>query len=303
VAPERALMIVNPNANHGETRAVVARIPELVGGAFPFEVAVTRSSGHAVELAEHADGFDVVAAVGGDGTFHEVLNGLMRRPAETRPALGILSTGTGNDYATTVGVSKDLAEAIRQLASGVRRRFDVGTCNGAYFANSVAMGFDAKVTARAVEMKAATGRSGLYLYLSAMIDVMLHDFGSHHVRVSVDGGPERELGITLIAVCNGPTYGGGFKIVPMAAPNDGLLDMLVIDPLPLRGALWRFPFVVMGKHEWMRQTHFSQHTRIRVTSELPLPGQIDGEVMLETAYDIGVLPAAIDVIAPGSVTP
>lgn len=298
MAPERALLVVNPNARHGETRAVVPRLSELVGDAFPFEVVVTDSPGHAVDLAQAAEGFDVVAAVGGDGTFHEVLNGLMRRPAGTRPAFGILPTGSGNDYAATIGVSKDLADAVRQLAEGVRTRFDVGVCNGAYFANSVAVGFDAKVTARAVEMKAATGRSGLYLYLSAMLDVMLHDFGSHRLRISVDGGPEHVRDVTLLAVCNGPTYGGGFRIVPMAVPTDGLLDLLLIDPLPLHGALWRFPFVVVGKHQWMRQTHFSRHTRIRVSSDEPLPGQIDGEIMLETSYDISLLPAAVEVIVP-----
>jgi YegS/Rv2252/BmrU family lipid kinase len=215
-----------------------------------------------------------------------------------RPALGIVPTGSGNDYASTLGISSDMATAVRQLLGGERRRADVGISNGVYFANSMAMGFDAKVTARAVEMKLTTGRSGLPLYLSAMLDVMLHDFHSHRVRLSVDGGPEVETDLTLVAVTNGPTYGGGFRIVPSADAFDGLLDMLVIDELPLRGALWRFPFVVVGRHGWMRQVHFSRHTSVVVSSDVPLPGQIDGEVMLSVRYEISVVPGGIEVVVP-----
>jgi diacylglycerol kinase family enzyme len=189
-------------------------------------------------------------------------------------------------------------EMVATEAAGARHRFDVGVCNDLYFANSISMGFDAKVTAKAVEMKHTTRRSGLALYLSAMLDVMLHDFASHRVRISLDNGPEQDADALLMAVCIGPTYGGGFKIVPLAVADDGLLDLLVIDSLPQHGALWRFPFVVVGRHAWMRQAHFSRHTTLRVSSGTPLPGQIDGEVMLSDTYDIRILPAAIEVIVP-----
>jgi YegS/Rv2252/BmrU family lipid kinase len=303
VTPARTLLVVNPNAKHGVTGELVPVLAGLVDGAFPFEIATTDGAGHALEIARSAQGFDVVCAVGGDGTVHEVLNGLMSRPAEGRPALALLPTGSGNDYRRTLGVSTDLTTAVRQLAIGARARLDVGVCNDLYFANSISMGFDAKVTAKAVDMKRTTKRSGLSLYLSAMLDVMLHDFGSFHVRIGLDGGPEQARDALLMAVCIGPTYGGGFKIVPMAVPDDGLLDLLVIDALPQHGALWRFPFVVVGRHQWMRQTHFSRHTSLRVTSDGPLPGQIDGEVMLAETYDIRILPGAIEVVVPPEATP
>ena len=124
------------------------------------------------------------------------------------------------------------------------------------------MGFDAKVTARAVEMKLTTGRSGLPLYLSAMLDVLLHDFASHHVRLTFDGGEPRETDMTLLAVTKGPTYGGGFRIVPGGRTGRRLPRHAASStPLPLRGALWRFPFVVVGHHGWMRQVHFARHTQ------------------------------------------
>lgn len=294
----RTLVVVNPHARHGVTADLLPAAAQLLDGAFPHDLVMTADPDEAARTAETAEGYDAVIALGGDGTVHEVLNGLMRRPAADRPALGIVPTGSGNDYAITLGISRDLATAVRQFATGTRRRVDVGVSNGVYFANSMAMGFDAKVTAKAVELKLTTGRSGLPLYLSAMLDVMLHDFCSHRVRLSFDDGPDVEADVTLVAVTNGPTYGGGFRITPAADPFDGLLDTLVIDALPRHGALWRFPFVIFGRHGWMRQVHFARHTHVVVTSDVALPGQIDGEVMLANRYDIRILPSAIDVVVP-----
>lgn len=293
----RMLAIVNPQACHGETRKLLPALEQLLG-AIEHVTVVTESPMHAASLAAEADGFDTVAAVGGDGTAHEVLNGLMRRPAEARPALALVPTGSGDDYARTLGISRGASAAVRQIGTGELRRVDVGVCNDVYFANSLSIGFDAKVTARAVEMKVTTGRSGLPLYLSAMLDVMLHDFSSHRVRVTFDDASAEERELTLMAVTNGPTYGGGFRIVPMARPDDGELDACLIDALPLAGALWRFPFVIVGRHGWMRQVHFSKHRRILLESDVPLPGQIDGEVMLSDRYDISILPAALTVVVP-----
>lgn len=293
----RTLAIVNPQARHGETGVLLPALEQLMSGSFPHETVVTSAPAEAAALAESAE-IDTIAAVGGDGTAHEVLNGLMRRPADDRPALALIPTGSGDDYARTLGISRDFSKSVRQAATGRRHRIDVGVCNGTYFGNSIAMGFDAKVTARAVEMKLSTGRSGLPLYLSAMLHVLLQDFASHHVRLTLDGGPAVEYDMTLLAVTKGPTYGGGFRIVPSAVTDDGFLHTCLIDALPLAGALWRFPFVIVGHHGWMRQVHFGRHTSILLESDMPVPGQIDGEVMLDSRYDISVVPAALDVVVP-----
>lgn len=142
MAHEKALLIVNPAAKHGETEKLLPAI-ERVLVDMPHETVVTTSPGHAVELAAQASGYDLVVACGGDGTVHEVLNGLMRIPPDTRPALGVLPTGSGNDTRRTLGVSEDLIKAALELVTGERKRFDVGLCNGVYFNNSFAAGLDA----------------------------------------------------------------------------------------------------------------------------------------------------------------
>lgn len=293
----RTLVIINPEARHGETAALIPVVEQLLS-SIPHESATTKHTGHAADLAAGASGYDVVVAVGGDGTVHEVLNGLMALPAETRPALGLLPTGSGNDTRRTLGIPSDLAEAALVLGTGVRKRFDIGCCNGVYFNNSFAAGLDAKVTAKAVEYKVTTRRSGLWLYLTALLHVLFNDLGSLQVKISLDGLEPVERDTLIIAVTQGPTYGGGFFITPDAVPDDGLFDVCMIDPLSLPQALMRLPFVIAGKHTKMRPVHMSRHTSLSIESDRPMPAQIDGEVLYEPRYEIAMVSAAIECIVP-----
>jgi YegS/Rv2252/BmrU family lipid kinase len=294
---QRHLIIVNPQAMHGETAKLTPVIERLLG-SIPHDMVETTSPGHAVELAAAASGYDVVVAVGGDGTVHEVLNGLMRHPVETRPALGVLPTGSGNDTCRTLGIPFDVSEATLTLATGEQVRFDVGECNGIYFNNSFAAGLDAKVTAKAVEYKVTKKRSGMWLYLSALLHVLLNDLAPFDISLGFDGEPPSPATTLIIAVTNGPTYGGGFKITPGADPHDGLFDVCMIDPLGLLEALRRLPFVIAGKHTKMKVVHMSRHASAVIDSGVPLPAQLDGEVLLENRYEIAMHPGAIACVVP-----
>lgn len=293
----KTLLIVNPTARHGETERLIPVVEQLLAN-LSHETILTTHMGHATELAAAAVGYELVVACGGDGTVHEVLNGLMRHPAESRPALGLLPTGSGNDTRRTLGVSSDLSQAALELATGERRRFDVGVCNGVYFNNSFAAGLDAKVTAKAVEYKVTTGRSGLWLYLSALLHVLFNDLVSFPLSVSFDGAPAEKCDTLIVAATIGRTYGGGFVITPDAIPDDGLFDVCMIDPLGLLECLARLPFVVLGKHTRMRPVHMSRHRTIVIDCDSPVPAQIDGEVLLDQRYEIEIMPGAIECVVP-----
>jgi len=294
----RTLVIANPAARHGETERLIPVISQLLAN-LPHDMRVTEKAGHAVDLAAAAEGYDLVVAAGGDGTAHEVLNGLMRHPEATRPALGLLPTGSGNDTRRTLGISTDLSQAALEIATGERRRFDVGVCNGVYFNNSFAAGLDAKVTAKSVEYKVTKGRSGLWLYLTALLNVLFTDLHGFSLRIRFDGASQSEQCETLIvAVTIGPTYGGGFRITPDALPDDGLFDVCTIDPLGLPEALVRLPFVIFGKHTRMKPVHMSRHTSLVIESDQRVPAQVDGEVLLESRYEIKILPGAIECVVP-----
>src|SRR5450759_104391 len=293
----RSLVIVNPEAKHGETAKRLPVITQLFE-TVDHELVVTTHVGHAAELAAGAERFDAVVAVGGDGTVHEALNGLMTIPADRRPALALVPTGSGNDTRRTIGVSESLSEAVLQVTSGVRKRFDVILCNGVYGNNSVALGLDARVTAKAVEYKVTKKRTGLWLYLSSLIHVLLKEFYSHDVMLSWDDADPVPSRMLIMALMNGPTYGGGFFIAPDAIPDDGMLDVCMIDPMSLPGAFVRLPFVIMGKHTGFKVVHMSRHRKVVVTSPVPLPGQIDGEVFMETRYEVELLPGEIEHVVP-----
>lgn len=301
MASGRTLVILNPAAKHGETAQLVPVIEKLLHN-IPHDTVHTNAAGHALDLAEAASDYDVVVAAGGDGTAHEVLNGLMRLPAETRPALGLLPTGSGNDTRRTLGVPEDLARAALVLGTGIRRRFDVGVCNGLYFNNSFAAGLDAKVTAKAVEYKVTKRRSGLWLYLTALLHVLFNELDSFDLRIAFDGNEPALHKTLIVAVTQGPTYGGGFFITPDAIPDDGVFDVCMIDPLSLPEALLRLPFVIFGKHTRMKPVHMSRHTSLIIECDTPVPAQIDGEVLLEKRYEIDMLPSAIECIVPRCTT-
>ena len=297
MAPASHLVIVNPQARHGETERLLPVIERLLANS-EHELVATESPGHAVELAAAAAGRAVVVAAGGDGTVHEVLNGLMRIDSAQRPALALLPTGSGNDTCRTLGIPFALAQAAALLSTGERRRFDCGVCNGTFFNNSFATGLDARVTAKAVEYKVTKQRDGMWLYLTSLMHVLFNDLAPFEARVSFDGGDATAIRALIIAVTNGATYGGGFRINPQAVADDGLFDVCDIDPLGLGQALWRLPFVITGHHARMPVVHMSRHRSVTIDGDVPLPAQVDGEVFLERRYDVGILPAAIEYVVP-----
>jgi diacylglycerol kinase family enzyme len=163
--PRGVLVILNPAARHGEAARLEPVLRELLDVRMPWRLHVTSSAREATATAAACRDADIIVAAGGDGTVHEVVNGLMAHDAAERPALGVIPAGSGNDYAHLLGIPSAVSDAVMLLAEGRRRRLDVGRCNDTWFANAVSFGFDAKVTARAAELKAFTHRTGLSLYL------------------------------------------------------------------------------------------------------------------------------------------
>ncbi len=125
--PGKIKLILNPTANHGRSVPVAASLRPWLSG-YDAEWAETGSSRHASELARQAGeaGCDLVVAVGGDGTVHEVINGLMQVPQQKRPGLGIVPLGSGNDFAHILGVPEDPADALHSCLDGRPRSLDIG---------------------------------------------------------------------------------------------------------------------------------------------------------------------------------
>ncbi len=291
------LVILNPAANRGnmtEYRAI-ARIRAEHEHA---EYVETTKRGEAKELARRAaeEGRPVII-VGGDGSVHEVVNGILS--SERRVPLGIVAAGSGNDYAwNTLKLPHDPAAAIEHAFTGRFVDADAGIVNGEYFANSFSVGLDADIAVAADHMKKLPFMSGARLYYSATLKQLL--FGYHRCPwLAMRLGDGQQLDekearrYVLMAVTNGPTYGAGFRINPTADYTDGLFDICTISYSPLSRALRMLPVVRKGEHVGLPEVTFYRARSVHIESRHPVNTQMDGETTCTTSYDARILPGAL----------
>ena len=288
-SPEKILLIANPASRHGEGIVDAARVEALLHERADAELTVlmTQRRGHAEELAAAAGGFDLVVVVGGDGAAHEVANGLMRIPREGRPAMGVVPAGSGNDYALSLGMSRSLEEAARQLVSAPRRWADLGVCNGRHFIETLSFGLDAAIALDTIERRKRTGAAGVTLYMQSGFDQLRNHLAYQRV--------------VLCAVQVGPTYGGGFRICPDARFDDGMLDVCVAHaPVSALKAGFVFLCAKGGRHRRFREIESLRAREIRLRFGFAPPAQIDGEPLDAVEYAVSIEPAALRVVAPSA---
>lgn len=304
----KTLLVANPAAQAGRAGAAARHVQAALRAALgksAFEVVLTQRAGHAADIAAQVPG-DVrtIIVLGGDGVVHEVVNGLMRRPCESRPVLAVVPAGSGNDYAATLGMSMKVGTATRQVLSGVPTSADVGCCNGEYFAETLSFGLDAAIALATVDLREKTGRRGTTLYAQAGIDQLLH----HRVPLRYEarlrnadngqGSVHLRGESFLFAVQLGPTYGGHFRICPKARIDDGLFDIcLAHPPMTAPGALALFVRAKSGWHAG--DSRIEMHTAQSLTvafGEAPR-AQIDGEKLEGATFDISMHPAALTVMS------
>lgn len=292
--------ILNPAANRGRARLTWGQAQSILDQArIRYEVATTERPGEAVRLAERAalDGWPAVVAVGGDGTIHEVANGLMRAASTgASTALGVIGAGSGNDFIKVLGLSPHRpAEAVRRLLAARPRRLDIGRIGERFFVNGASVGFDARV---AIEAQRVRPMRGPAIYLLALIKA-LRVYRPSSVRLVLDGEEVVAGPVTLVAVTNGRCYGGGFYICPQAQPDDGYLDVCVADPLGTVEILGFVPRVMRGSHVGRREVRMFRARQVVLRSADPVPVQADGEIVAHDAHEVefSLLPGGLTVLA------
>lgn len=297
----RILLVANPAAQNGAGAAAIDRAAEnlrAVVGQDNVVVAKTLGPLHAIELAKNITGCQTVAALGGDGVVHEVANGLMQRPLSDRPTLGVLPLGSGNDYARALGLTAgDVDASCAQLLAAHERCVDVGLVNGVYFTETLSFGLDAAIALDTMERRKRTGKSGLSLYMASGFDQLLHHLDFHHFKAVFDGEEVEGQSVTF-AVQVGPYYGGGFKICPEAALDDGLLDICYsIAPVSALTATRVFLSAKDGKHVSSKHIAMRQAAKLHIEFEVAPPAQVDGERIEAKVFDIATNSGALRVLA------
>src|SRR5436305_5988405 len=295
---DNPIVILNPAANRGKMDRYRALLHSRLASEPQAEYVETSRQGEAQERAMNAakEGRPIII-VGGDGSVHEVVNGILR--AGRRVPLGIVAAGSGNDYAWhTLKLPKDPAAAIERAFTGQLVDSDAGIVNGRYFVNSFSVGLDADIAVAASWMKKIPFMSGSRIYYGTTIKQLL--FGYHRcpwLTITLDGAADPVEAVAkryvLMAVTNGPTYGAGFRINPTADYKDGLLDICTISYTPLPRALKLLPVVQKGEHAELPEVTFFHARSIRIESQRSVNIQMDGETMHATSYDAKILPAAL----------
>lgn len=268
-----ARWIVNPHAGRGRGAALAETLRRrLAARGLPGEVVATAGPRDAIRLAREAAERDapLVVAVGGDGTAHEVVNGL----AESDTTFGLVPVGTGNDLALALGIPSDPDAALDIVADGEERRIDLGRFDDGWFANSLGLGFEAQVT---LESRRIRRLSGFTVYLWAAVRA-LAALRCPELVVRVDGRefPGRRL---LVCIGNGPRVGGGFLLTPDAANDDGLFDLCDVEGMGRWRVLRTLPKGISGTHVGERGITMRRGRTIEIESRDGFPFHADGEVI------------------------
>ncbi len=253
-------------------------IQDICKGRYVF----TEAPMHASEIARLAakEGIPLVVAVGGDGTVHEVANGL----AGTGTALGVIPAGKGNDFARSLGIPLSPARAAELISTGFLRVIDLGMVGGRYFLNVSGVGFDAEV---AQEVNSSGRKLGGPLTYILGVLKMLRRYDPVPVEIVLDGVVVRER-ILVVAIGNTPYYAAGMKMVPHARPDDGKFGICVAGNLTKAETLAMLPLVYSGRHISHNKVSTYSAARVELRSDIALAIQADGEI-------VGRLPAVFTV--------
>ncbi|MEU5715118.1 diacylglycerol kinase [Streptomyces sp. NPDC020403] len=290
-------LFVNPTAGSGRgARAAQPAASALRDAGFSVRTVLGEDAGDALRRARDAvaAGTGALIAVGGDGMMSLALQAV----AGTSTPLGAVAVGTGNDFARALGLPvRDPAAAGRlaaeALKAGTAREVDLGRAGGRWFGSVLASGFDSRVNDRANRMRWAGGR---FTYDLAIL-AELAAFRPIPYRLRLDGGPVREIEATLIAVGNGPAYGGGMRICADAVMDDGLFDVTVVGDCSRTTLLRVFPKVYRGTH--LGHPKVTVHRVSSIALEAPgVTAYADGEPLGALPLTATCVPGAVRVLAP-----
>ena len=293
--PSAPLVILNPVAGGGRAGRLAGWVSERLAARPDARFEITRRAGHAEELAAQAAGrHDRVVAVGGDGTIQEVMNGLVNgEPAAT---IGIVPVGSGNDLARSLGLPRDPAAAWTIALGSAERSLDLALATGAdgrtrWFGSAGGIGFDAQVAAA---MAARSGwQRGQAGYLLTTLDE-LRRFSNRRIELPIDGVP-RETRALFVAIANGEFYGGGMRIAPGAAVDDGRLDLCIVGDISRLTAMRQLANLYRGTHVHHPQVQMAQGHTIEVDGEAGTLIHLDGEPFGSLPLSVRLQPAAIRV--------
>jgi YegS/Rv2252/BmrU family lipid kinase len=310
--PGKIAAVVNPHSAGGRTARRWPQLAQLLESRLGrVEARFTTGPGTGIAIA-HAllrEGFDLIVAVGGDGTINEVANGFFHQDRHVRPeaALGILPLGTGGDFRRTLEIPTSTPEALEVLAAGHEALIDVGKASfrtgtggqaSRYFVNLVSFGMGGHVAAQSRNFMGRFGGRAAFFW--ATVKTFL-SYRGRQVSISLDGSSTAlPFFITNVAIGNGQFHGGGMRPCPAAVPDDGVFDVTVINYAGALKLLSSISMLYSGEVYSHPNVHHFEAARILAESASATEIEIDGEPLGTLPLEVTLLPRQLRVLVPTS---
>jgi YegS/Rv2252/BmrU family lipid kinase len=286
----RYLFIANPVAGKGKTHKLLTKIENFLSEHhIDYKLILTTKPGDINNIVQNLDeNFEKIIVIGGDGTLHELIN------AENinLKTLGVIPTGSGNDFALTLGLKKSLTEDLKTILERKTLSLDIGYAEltefsgkkfSFLFANSLGIGFDAEVAASVKKIKFIRG---LILYLIGVFITLIR-YKYRNITIKTDSIELTEP-LFMISIGNGKTAGGGFKLTPLANPIDGLLDICLVKKISKFKVLRILPLAIFGKHITNSSVLYFKTKNLEIESDKPIYIHADGEIKSDQVKSIKI---------------
>lgn len=305
----KAALVINPASANGATGKRWPEMAEIIAReGLSFVYRLTEGPGHATEIARNylEDGFDLIIAVGGDGTTNETINGFFDQHGKAiRPeaAVSFISGGTGKDLIRTIGIPAATAEAARHIIKASPRPVDLGKVSYVnnkgepatrYFINVAGLGLDGATVDRVNRTSKALG--GFISFLWATVATLLL-YKNQKMNIVVDGVQICDEPVTVVVFGNGRYFGSGMCVAPHAEVDDGLFDVVILRDLSKVNLLASLPSVYKGTHLSHPRITSLRGKTIKVTADGEALLDLDGEQPGRAPVEIEILPGAINLKA------
>lgn len=304
---KKMFVIVNPASSHGKTEKRWPFIKEqMEAGGLKFVYALTKGPGDATRLCGDAlqNGYHNIITVGGDGTLNEVVNGFLVVDSKISQAaaMGIISTGTGGDFARTVQLPRNIPEIVQRLVRGQLRCLDIGLISfqgpggkvvTRYFCNIADVGLGGFMVQRARNHTKALGGTIFFLF-NTLISLFLYQ--NQPLSVVIDDDFKWQGKAVTVVAGNGQYFGGGMHITPLASMDDGLLDFLLITDMHKLKLLVNLYRVYRGNHLQVRGVKYLRGKKICIDAPSPVLLELDGEQLGKTPVKIEIIPKMLNYI-------
>ncbi|MFZ3065775.1 MAG: diacylglycerol kinase family protein, partial [Nitrospirota bacterium] len=274
----KMLIIANPAAGANRASKIIPLVEEILRKkGIDYVLEITRCKGDEIDIARKGikNGFNMIAALGGDGTVNQVVNGIMGSGV----TLGIIPAGTGSDLVKTLNIPVKIEDSVSVLLNGRERLLDIGEIKGKawresrYFINIAGIGIDA-VTVKELEY-AKTIFKGKPAYFYALFRA-LKKYRGLTLKIKM-----KDINISVLAyltaIANGRFFGGGFKITPDADTGDGLFDICIVEKVGIIKTLLNLAKVIKGTHTKIREVRMFRSDKVIISSDCLMPVEIDGE--------------------------